>query len=595
MIRITSFSGWKKEQERLAKELQKIANRNGSLPEFPDDMIDWVYEARPYIGTIKRDFRLTPFWMPIYRDGSHFQMVMGGRQIYKSTFCTDMIAATATQNPASQVCYVTYDESSLSLFSKQKLRIETFLVNGKLCRFLRHPGNVHEISLKNNSTIYLVTDNNQYRHLEGRSPILTILDEAQYQDLEYFGKVRQTMMATKGKVKVLGIGGESGSPYEKLWSQTNQMEWIYDDPNWRDRLEFDDNGLVVGDYLDDVLRGSWIPQNDRDVIGTGYRIPQTIIPTIPMTEDDAILKYKISPTYSIEYQQKELTGAQFESHVLGEFFNSPHRPITFEMIERVTNPYRYLGLSSISEIANTKDAFYDNVLVSMGVDFGSGKESHTVIAILIWWKKSDRIQLAYIERRPPENQLEQAEYIASMFKDAKCDIGVGDLGYGANQVKRIQDGGANNQTGELFEGVGKNKFFGCRTISDVTKEHQTFHEKVDEHGEEVGRIQIDKTQKIDHFIDTINKQIPHPASASEKLRRARLMIPSKLDYEIDFLTNDMMGITRRDTQYLQEQQYDRRQDAKKQYNHPPDSVMGIIYGMVGIEHYRKARWNWVSW
>ena len=94
----------------------------------------------------------------------------------------------------------------------------------------------------------------------------------------------------------------------------------------------------------------------------------------------------------------------------------------------------------------------------MGVDFGSGISSVTAIAILIWWRKSDRFQLVHIEKRPQENQLKQAEHIVNLFREYSCDIGVGDLGYGANQVKLIQDGG--NFFSEIQLKIGS-EFYTC--------------------------------------------------------------------------------------------------------------------------------------
>lgn len=58
----------------------------------------------------------------------------------------------------------------------------------------------------------MVTDNYEYMHPEGKSPTLCILDEAQYQDMEHFGRVHQTMMATKGKVKIFGIAVSLAAP-----------------------------------------------------------------------------------------------------------------------------------------------------------------------------------------------------------------------------------------------------------------------------------------------------------------------------------------------------------------------------------------------
>jgi len=548
----------------------------------------WIDCARPQVEGKERNFLIAPFWIPIYNDLHDYIMVIGGRQIFKSTACTDFIAAESTVNSGIQVCYVTHDEKNLSAFSKQKLKIGTFLLNPVLSKFLRHPGNVGEISLKNNSTIYLVTDNYQYRHLEGKSPTLCIIDEAQYQDIEHFGKVHQTMMATKGKVKIFGIGGESGSHYEKLWNETNQMEWNYDDVTWRDNLEFDSNGLVIGEYLKDVLQGRWVAQNPNSEFFVGYHIPQTIFPTIPLTEQDAVEKYKIHPRFSIEYQKKTIAESLFRSHVMGVFYNSPYKPITREMVLRCSEPYRYLSLLKPSEVSDLKEVFGDEITVGMGVDFGSGSSSVTAIAIAILWKKSNRIQIVFVEKRPPENQIKQAQYIAELFKRFSCDVGVGDLGYGANQVKLIQDGGYSVDTGVRYSGVGDDKFYGCRTISDYTKPFQMFDDTIDEHGEQVGRVQIDKTSSIEKLIGIINRTISH-----NNHKCTKLIIPAKHDYEVGFLLEDLISITRKDMTNL-DKITDPRQRPKKEYNHPPDSVMALIYSIMALKVIEESRWNWIS-
>jgi len=142
---------WKRSHDILAKTLLKkqgISTSN-QLPSLPKNALEWIKAARPQVEGIKRSFHVSPFWIPIYEDPANFIMVMGGRQIYKSTYCTDCLAFVATANPGVQVCYVTYDEPNLSSFSKQKLQVGTFLQNQILNQFPRNKtGNVHEISLK---------------------------------------------------------------------------------------------------------------------------------------------------------------------------------------------------------------------------------------------------------------------------------------------------------------------------------------------------------------------------------------------------------------------------------------------------------------
>ncbi len=581
---MTDFTKWGIHHKKIAKK--HLSNKK--LKDLPKDILPWIDAARPQVEGKKRNFLIAPFWIPIYKDQHDHIMIIGGRQIFKSTACTDFIASAVTSESGIQVCYITHSQGSLSAFSGQKLRIGTFLTNPVLKKYLRHPGNVGEVSIKNNSTVYMVTDNYEYMHLEGKSPTLCILDEAQYQDIEHFGRVHQTMMATKGKVKIFGIGGESGSSYEKLWIDTNQQEWIYDDDAWREKLQFDKDGLVVGQYLRDVLQGSWVAQNPISEFFIGYHIPQTIFPTIPLTEQDAIEKYKIHPRFSIEYQKKILSGSEFRSHVMGTFHSSALHPVTKKMLLKCTAPYRYLSLLKPSEVREYKKIFGDEITVSMGVDYGSGKASDTVIAITIQWEKSHRIQIAYIEKRPAEHQLYQAEFIAQLFSWYGCDIGVGDLGYGANQVKMIQDGGHSVKTGKAFCGVGNENFYGCYSNSNVAKPFQIFDDVTDEHGDQIGRVQIDRTSSIDDLINMLNSVV-----LQGKNKASKFIIPSKYDYQTGYLQKDLISISRKDLHNL-DKITDPRQRPKKEYKHPPDSVMAVIYALTGLKIKEEVQWNWIS-
>jgi len=567
----------------LSKDITKI-----SLPQLPTNLRRWVDEARPVVEGKKRSFLAAPFWEQIYMDEYPFKMIVGGRQTFKSTYITDLLACKTTSTAGSQVCYVTFSQQSQTAFSRQKLQRGTFGQNPILRQFPRNKlGNAGEISLKNDSTIYCTQDSNNYKNVEGKSLDLCVLDEAQYQRIEEAQRVVQTMMATKGHLVISGIGGEAGSPYETLWKMSDQREWVSDDPNWRDRLRFDEHGFVIDEYLKNVLPGQWIPQNPDNAIFHGYHIPQPLFPTIPMTIADAVEKYKINPMFSIEYQQKNNPASIFTTNSLAEFYKAANRPVTEKMILACMTPYRYLELLKPYEIAELKETYQNKIRVSMGVDFGSGNPAKTVIAVVIEWRNEygqSRYHLAYLEKRPAENQLDQAEYICELFKRANCDIGLGDLGYGANQVKVIQDGGHNRHNSTPFYGVGTGKFRGCRTIGDETKPVQVFDETTDEHGDKTGRVNIDKTTALQGFIDMLEVQIPHPARTAENdLKRPQLMIPYAIEHQVDWLIKDFTNITRKDLLQTQGSAIDPRQRAKKEFNHPKDSVMAIIYAKTALE------------
>ena len=180
------------------------------LPKLPINILDWIEVARPTVGKIVRNFDLSPFLRDIYEDNSPNIMIVAGRQTYKTTLCTDFIANYATANPRSVVCLVTDNESHLSAVSKQRLRIETFLQNPILRQFLRHDrANIGEISLNNDSVIYLVTDEGEYKKVEGKSLGLLMLDEAQYQDVQFLTKAMYSLFQTHGRILILDNLGKT--------------------------------------------------------------------------------------------------------------------------------------------------------------------------------------------------------------------------------------------------------------------------------------------------------------------------------------------------------------------------------------------------
>ena len=607
-----------------------LANRE-ELPKVPVDILDWIREIRPKAEGKKRV--IMPPWRDIYNDNFNNKFILGGRQIFKSTYTTDVLAHEATTKRNTQLVYVTYDDINKAGFSRQKLQIGTFDGSDVLKKFPRNRlGNVGEISLKNNSTIYITTDHGQYHHVEGKSAAHIMLDEAQYQDMQYFDRIPLVMTITQGKVSVLGVGGESGSPYEQLWRDTDQRQWVFDNSEdyidsagvvfqgqgWRNDLIFgeikDEDtektkwGLIADDRLMGIMSGRWRanePQKSRD--WHGFHIPQTIIPHIPLSTADATnpKMYNIDKKYAIEAKRQKMSPHLFTSHVMGGFYHAERRPITREMIDNLFYGNEGLKIMDPWEIADIKDQFGKEVVITMGVDFGSGNPSQTVISIMIEWilqpesptqDKISKYQLVHLEPRPAENQLDQAKYIAELFNECQCDIGVGDLGYGAIQVQQIQDGGTDRLTGHPFNGVGSSNFFGCRSIGDETKNVLQFNKKIDEHGEIREHLKIDKTTAIQEFIDLMGIMVDDPDDRyNMDKRKHKLMFPAEpySKQKIDFIYSDLTNLTRKDlTDKIDEDKPDGRQRARKQFNHPKDSLMAMIYSTKALEV--RQGYNWVG-
>jgi len=579
---------------RLGKVEQRLNQvKAQALPEsIPDNLLDFIKEFRPMIGQKPLNFDRDPYWIEPLMDTHKHITFVNGRQTYKTTNASSLIAWVALSKPGSEVTYVADDDNHRSAFSEQRLRQETFQANPKMERFLPNgKANVGRIRLLNGSVIYLVTDENKYHAVEGKSNEVLVLDEMQAQDVGFLPVAFYSMSKTHGRFYGFGIGGEAGSDYYKIWKRTDQREWVYDNPDWRDKLEFDAFGEISNsqDALDEILAGRWVSQNPTNTEYRGYHFPQRMFPHIPLTIHDAVTKYHVQPELSIEYQEKHYPRSMFLSHCEGEFYKAERRPITPDMVEKCW--VNYMKLLSGDEVRDLKALYGNEITVLGGVDFGSGPAaSKTVIAIVIHWNKSNRYQLAWIDPRPSEHPMDQARYIANLFKDYDVDFSVGDWGYGQDQVPIIQGGGRDSQDNK-FLGVGSNKFIGCQTIGNEIKQNADYSQNYDDRGnEEKQRITIDKTTVVQNFIDFIGMSVAHPLYPNEeKFKKPMFIIPHYYDWQTGFLMDDMTSITRKDLEAVQEVKVeDPRQKAIKQFNHPPDSVMAIIYCLVADLNYNPT-------
>jgi hypothetical protein len=578
----------------MIEDLLKQKQEQGKVDVVPNNLLDFIRDFRPKIGRKDLNFRQDPFWREPLLDEHPHMMFVNGRQTYKTTNASSLIAWVALSKPGSEVTYVADDDLHRSAFSEQRLRQETFISNPKMEAYLPHgKANVGRIKLLNGSVIYLVTDENKYHGVEGKSNEVLILDEAQAQDVGFLPVAMYSLSKTHGRFYCFGIGGEAGSDYYKMWKRTDQREWTYTDPDWREKLTFDKYGAVNNDAdrLNKILDGKWVAQNPSHKDYRGYRFPQRIFPHIPLTILDAVTKYKVQPELSIEYQEKHYPRSMFLSHCEGDFYKAERRPITPEMVEACY--MNYLKLLLPHEVIDLKALYGDEIYVLGGVDFGSGPAaSKTVACVIIHWRKVNRYQLAWIDPRPAEHPMDQARYITELFAKYEVDFAVGDWGYGQDQIPIIQ-GGGRDANDKKFDGLGRHKFRGCQTIGNEIKPNSEYSQNTDEHGVDQDRIQIDKTTVIQNFIDFVGMSISHPTYPREsKFNKPMFIIPHFYDWQTDFLMDDMTSITRKDLDEVQEvRTEDPRQKAMKTFNHPPDSVMSIIYCLVAGQNHNPSAYQ----
>lgn len=591
---MTNISSLFNRVEKIIQESQ--GSSRADIPTLPSNILQWIAQARPYLGRRKRNFDLFPYWIDIYEDNHPNIRVKAARQTFKTTFCTDIIACAATSNAGVEVTYVADNDSHRSAFSKQRLRRETFQANPVLKQFLPYGrAAVTEINLLNDSVIYPLTDENEYNAVEGKSNYLLVHDEEQYQDVQFQFKALYTLSQTHGRFYGFGIGGEQGSEYVDNYERTDQREWIYDDPDWRSRLVFDSKGNITNNSNDlkGILAGRWVAQKPENTQFRGYHIPQTIVPTIPLTIESAINDYHIQPQLSIEYQRRHFPASIYLSHTLAEDYKAERRPITPAMIRGCMDPQ--VSLLTAEQVAELKEVYGNKVRIIGGVDFGSSKTiPTTVLSVNIHYREANRYQIAHIEKIPQGNHpMDKARHIVEVFRAYGCDFSVGDWGHGQDMIPFIQDGGRDSKD-IRFEGLGKSGFMGCRTIGDPTKPFSEYQEDSTEEGNlELSTITIDKTTTIQTFIDLFGQYVAHPAHPlDESLKRPVYIIPGKNDYEIDFILKEWPKLTRVDlAENPEDDEVNPKQNVKKEFSHPPDSLMSQIYTFVADNNYQDDQFK----
>lgn len=561
--------------------------KKGINPDLPTDNLEWIEKYRPFVGKVKRTFEWEPFWVDVYKDKSPNIVVVNGRQTFKSTFGTDIIGCYATSHDNVEVTYIVDREDRVSAWSKQRFRKDTMLRNELLAPFMPHGrANVGEINLTNNSVVYVRTDENEYNNVQGMTNSLMIYDECQYQELQFRSAALYSMTMTKGQCYYLGIGGESGSEWYKLWKKSDQREWIFDDKYWREKLKFDDEGYLSNEHPENIVAGKWVAQKPENNEYRGYHMPQTIFARIPLTIHDAVNLYKTRPENSIEYQKKYNPTSIVEAHVYGNFFKAMRRPVTPEMVEAC---YDYTkALLTPKEIAALRQEYGKEILIFLGIDWGSGgtSASKTVGTVIIYWRKTNRYQIAFIDIRPMEHAQDQAIHFIKTYKDYCCDFCVVDLGHAVGKETTMQKGGYTS-LGEKVEGLGRGRVKGCWTSGNITEETMR-HKSQDiidspTVGEKKEYYSVDKTQIIQNFVDFVGNKVRDENGKAV----SQLIIPMKNDWECDFLLDDFCDITRKDLDKTNQEvaKEDPRQKAKKEWNHPKDSVMSIIYCMIGKTKY----------
>jgi hypothetical protein len=400
----------------LSRQNEQAAQAADKLPAIDaKDAYEFTIKYRPLFEGKRNILEYLPMMEKPYRDSSPNQAVVFARQTGKTSMIANKLSYRAIGKPNSWQVYCTYEDESLRTFVNTKYRFSVY--QGKdnfLARFVNGKtlGSMHHMDFLNGSRQDFVTHAHDFTHVEGKSSDDTFLDEWQYLNMAAYARLNEAQSWTQGAAYFAGIGGYIGTKHHKGWLESNQQEWVYDNPKWRDELKFLNynvqqllpgeftigrSRLIYGDYLKEVLKGKWESKANHNSTVQGYHLGQESMVHVPITEKDAMEKYQITIKQSLEWKNR--TG----------------------------------GLVPADQVDHTKG----DVLV--GIDLGGGKKAYTII----WIAQRVNIEgpifkTLYLRRIKKQDVEGQADMLINLIDAYQADQVVIDAGGGTRQVQKLE-------------------------------------------------------------------------------------------------------------------------------------------------------------
>lgn len=401
-----------------------------ALPILPKNKLQWSLQVRPTIDGKTNLLNYIPMLRQMHEDDWDWIMYLFARQMTKSSLIATDMACLMTTQPNQKAVYCTFEDEALSVFSNEKWRDALWDESPIARKFVIGStiGAVGYIKAKNNSSARLVTHANKFHHVESKSANLLIFDEGQNLDLDYWVTAKESQSFTNGKFRMAGIGGWVDTEYQKQWLSTDQRIWMFNNPLWREKLEFNSEGLIWDSYLLDVLSGYWKQTVQRNQSRHGYFSNQYQAPWIPLKKSDCE-KYRLPEDKSIQWKEENYTQADFIRHVQAGFVEGDLKPFTSSMLHKLYDKTKSL----------LKPGEVDHSLgpLVFGADWGGGNRTVRWLYQIInpEWPV---LMLINADKIETSDVSEQYELCKEWIDDYNVSQAVVDAGGGSYQVQQLQ-------------------------------------------------------------------------------------------------------------------------------------------------------------
>lgn len=432
-------------------------------------------------------FRLTDrhYLIPIYNSKIEEGLIMSGRQVEKSTTNSTHLANHTLLYPNFKGLYFAPLTSQVKEFSNERL--------GKLYEYSqcdvvkkefidKHDSQAVFMKTikKTNSTVYLKHCYEQGDNIRGITVNGIWGDEIQDVHIDALPVIKECQAHAFDAGAKMRVTWYTGTPktfsntIQQYWEKSTQNEWIVKCNRCGQYQVLGIKNLEPKKFIcrkcklelakSDIINGFWYETDPSKKI-KGFRISQLMVPWI--RAEDIWSKYT---TYSAD---------KFHNEVLGRSYENASKPITPAMLGRISTNNLSLVSAAIGEFSNRP--------IFMGVDWGTGENSFTVVKICAR-NNNGKFQMLYTRRYAVGEELDpeyQMNDICGLMSVFKVHLAVVDWGFGYDRYKKLQS------------------IFGTHR---VTACYYSFNQRVKKKYDfEQARWIVNRTQVIQEYITSIEK------------------------------------------------------------------------------------------
>ena len=509
-------------------------------------------------GTVKgKPFSLNarPHLHDVYRDKHPRVVIVAGRQVEKSETVNRKLLYHGFTRPYTTITYTAPRNEQTTRFVNDRFRKAISDSKQNILENSVDPKRDAKTAIGlNNKTIFYFgsawADGDSLRGIAGDmvffdevQDITQIAVEAIEKSVSH-SEIQDPVTELNGRCFYTGTPKQKGSYYDRvLWGESDQKRWnvVCEDCGHNQFMSMD-NMMTENEEQENERKyfgclschkelnrenGEWVQTKPQNKLYSGYLLTQ-----LNMTWISANQVWR-------DYQTMD--SMTFANEVLGEFFSGNEQPISYENV--LDNTDRSMSLKQ-----------YSPTPTAMGIDYGSGGKSKTIITIghRAYVQGKRKLIIDYLENCKIDDHEELVAHVMGLKEKFNVEKLVGDIGYGSYEAQKF------------YEIYGRDAI-ACRYVSYVNDPKKREYK-----GNYT--LQVDRTFSMDRLIDMFHKK--------------ELVIPYKNPNDVEFFFDHYTALELTFTE-------SKVSTGRKLYDHstPDDAFHSLNYVREAL-HEVENRFEW---